>query len=408
MTDLQDRLLGHTDVHDLADLPDLEAHGHAHGPLSPAVGAGHGHAHAHGNSHGHSHGHSHGGAHDGDNGAHATEPTKGWKRRKDLDGDMGASGRLHAAAQKSSRKFAFMLVLSASYLLAEIVVGVMSGSLAVLADAFHMITDVAALVCGYWVAQLSLRKATSSMSFGWKRAEVVGALCNGCFLIAACFTIVLEAVEKLTGLRPVDGGDLVAHADKIIVLGCVGLAINLGGLCIFGGHGHSHGGGGHSHGGGHAHGVHRDDFGQDDGHHGHSHGGGGHSHGGVACGGHGDHGGDVESDGGGHGHAHAHGGHSNRLAHAGTGKTKKRQNLNELSMYLHVLGDAIGSAFVVGNACILKYGEQWGDRRLLADPIASLIMCFIILIQAMWTYTYTRMHTIASLIVCFIILVQAM
>ena len=52
-------------------------------------------------------------------------------------------------------------------------------------------------------------------------------------------------------------------------------------------------------------------------------------------------------------------------------------------MYLHVLGDAIGSAFVVGNACILKYGVQWGDKRLLADPIASLIMCFIILIQAM-------------------------
>jgi Co/Zn/Cd efflux system component len=51
-------------------------------------------------------------------------------------------------------------------------------------------------------------------------------------------------------------------------------------------------------------------------------------------------------------------------------------------MYLHVMGDAIGSAFVVGNACIVKYCTQWGEKRLLADPVASLIMCFIILIQA--------------------------
>ena len=42
-----------------------------------------------------------------------------------------------------------------------------------------MLTDVAALVCGYWVAQLSMKDSTPKMSFGWKRAEIVGALCNG-------------------------------------------------------------------------------------------------------------------------------------------------------------------------------------------------------------------------------------
>ena len=44
---------------------------------------------------------------------------------------------------------------------AEMVFGVMSGSLAVLADAFHMLTDVAALICGYWVAQLAMKEKTS-------------------------------------------------------------------------------------------------------------------------------------------------------------------------------------------------------------------------------------------------------
>jgi len=377
---LQERLLVQTDLHDLADLEEGAAGGHGHG-------------------HGHSHGAGGGGAH---------EQPQAWTRRKDLHGDLGTGWRLRAAAQKSSRKFSLMLFLSGSYFLAEMVVGVMSGSLAVLADAFHMLTDVAALTCGYYVAQLSFRERTQEMSFGWKRAEVVGALCNACFLIAICTTIVLDAVEKLTGIRSADGADLVANADKIIVLGCVGLAINLGGMCIFGGHGHSHGGGGHSHGGGgHTHGaVHSHAQPQAHGHeHGHEHGGGGecgggHSHEQPQAHGHEhghEHGGGGECGGGhsheqpqAHGHEHGHehdGGHSHGVVAsvASSGiphRSKEKQNLNELSMYLHVMGDAIGSAFVVANACILKYGTQWGDKRLLADPIASLIMCFIILIQA--------------------------
>ena len=323
-SEAQRALLAEGDLHDLADLPHLET--------GAAAGAG---AHEHA----------------GDGHAHLER----WTRRKDLDGDMGAGWRLRAAAEASSRRFALMFTLSGCYFIAEMVVGVLSGSLAVLADAFHMLTDVAALLCGYYVAQLSFRESSQTMSFGWKRAEVVGALCNACFLTAICTTIVLDAVEKLTGLRRSDGAELVANADKIIVLGCVGLAINLGGMCIFGGHGHSHGGGGHSHGGG-----------------GHSHGGGSsfvqartpavdaHGHG---------HGREEPAPPSSESHGHAHGG-------------QQRQNLNEWSMYLHVMGDAIGSAFVVGNACIVKYCTHWGEKRLLADPIASLIMCFIILIQA--------------------------
>ena len=56
-----------------------------------------------------------------------------------------------------------------------------------------------------------------------------------CFLSAACFTITLEAVEKLAGIGEDRSGDLLENADKIIILGCVGLAINLGGMVIFGG-----------------------------------------------------------------------------------------------------------------------------------------------------------------------------
>ena len=148
---------------------------------------------------------------------------------------MIANWRLRVASEKSARKFFFMLILTGTYFIAEMVFGVLSGSLAVLADAFHMLTDVVALVCGHWIARLALRGKTLQVSFGWQRAEVVGALCNACFLTAVCFTITLQAVEKLCGIGEDRAADLEHHADKIIVLGCVGLAINLGGMCIFGG-----------------------------------------------------------------------------------------------------------------------------------------------------------------------------
>jgi len=299
----------------------------------------------------------------------------GWKRRKDLHDDLGAGWRLRVASEKSANRFFFMLILSFSYFCAEMTFGVMSGSLAVLADAFHMLTDVAALVCGYWVAQLSMREKSAEKSFGWKRAEIVGALCNGCFLSAVCFTITIQAVEKLLGIGEDRDEDLIGNADKLIILGCAGLAINLGGMIIFGGHGHSHGIGECTH--GHSHGAEkptRHQGEQDD--HGHAHGEGGCSgHGGGHGEGHGHgHGNDVElgAQEGGHGHGH---------------HEAPKMNMNEWSMYVHVMGDALGSAFVVGNACIIKYGAQFDvwvgkkDARLLADPITSLIMVFIIMIQ---------------------------
>ena len=130
--DLKEKLLVHTDMHDLADMPDLEdagsaghghAHGHGHGhshvgePCTahghaaeePAAGHSHGEVAAHGHGHSHDHGH-------GDEVPPTPGMPRGWKRRKDLDGDLGAGWRLRAASKKSARKFFCMLVLSFSYL----------------------------------------------------------------------------------------------------------------------------------------------------------------------------------------------------------------------------------------------------------------------------------------------------
>ena len=89
-------------------------------------------------------------------------------------------------------------------------------------------------------------------TYGYARAEVVGALINAVFLFALCFSIAVESFKRFLVIEKIEDPEL------IMVVGGVGLAINLLGMCLFGdvGHGHSHGGDeghGHSHAGGHGH-----------------------------------------------------------------------------------------------------------------------------------------------------------
>jgi Co/Zn/Cd efflux system component len=99
----------------------------------------------------------------------------------------------------------------------------------------------------------SSESRTQEMTYGWKRAEILGAVMNGCFLLALCLYIVLEAIPKF--VEPVQ-----IMADWwFIGTAAAGMVINFVATCIFaaaGTHGHSHAGGGghgHSHGGGHDH-----------------------------------------------------------------------------------------------------------------------------------------------------------
>ena len=78
-------------------------------------------------------------------------------------------------------------------------------------------------------------------SYGWQRAEILGALINGVFLLALCFSIFMEAIERLVNVTEVSNPKLV------VIVGSLGLASNIVGLFLFQDHGHSHGG--HSHGG---------------------------------------------------------------------------------------------------------------------------------------------------------------
>lgn len=130
----------------------------------------------------------------------------------------------------------------------EIIVGYSVGSLALVADSFHMLNDVMSLIVALYALKLAEDTTRSNKySYGWQRAEILGALINGVFLLALCFSIFLEAIERMFGSPEVGSPRLV------VVVGTLGLLSNIVGLFLFQEHGyggHSHGGsGGHSHGG---------------------------------------------------------------------------------------------------------------------------------------------------------------
>ncbi|XP_015712831.1 zinc transporter 1 [Coturnix japonica] len=142
-----------------------------------------------------------------------------------------------------------MLALTFLFFVVEVAVSRVTASLAMLSDSFHMLSDVMALVVALVAVRFAQRtRATKKNTFGWVRAEVMGALVNAVFLTALCFTILLEAIERFTEPHEIQ------QPLVVIAVGVAGLVINLLGLCLFnhhgvGGHGHSHGHG-HAHGGG--------------------------------------------------------------------------------------------------------------------------------------------------------------
>lgn len=113
------------------------------------------------------------------------------------------------------------LLLNGGFLVAEVVGGLVFRSLALLADAAHMASDVVGLVIALVAQQLLARPATARHSYGLQRAEVLGAQANAVTLLAVAAWIVFAAVQRLGEPVEVIGGGLV-------VVAVLGLAINLG------------------------------------------------------------------------------------------------------------------------------------------------------------------------------------
>ncbi len=133
---------------------------------------------------------------------------------------------------ESRRRLALALGITAAVMVAEALGGWFAGSLALLADAGHMLADTAALGLALFVARVAQRPATPERSFGLLRLEILAALVNGALLIAIAIGIGIEAWDRLRTPPSVDGPLLLAVAG-------VGLVANLVTLRILH-HGHEH------------------------------------------------------------------------------------------------------------------------------------------------------------------------
>lgn len=140
-----------------------------------------------------------------------------------LHGDGHAA--LHRRRRDQRRRLVWALALAASYMVAEVVGGLLTGSLALLADAGHMLSDVAALALSLFALWLAQRPATDARTFGWHRVEILAALVNGTALVAIALVVVIEAVGRMGAPPPVAAGPMLAVASG-------GLAVNLAALAI--------------------------------------------------------------------------------------------------------------------------------------------------------------------------------
>ncbi|KAK4105367.1 cation efflux protein [Parathielavia hyrcaniae] len=140
-----------------------------------------------------------------------------------------------------STRIKVMLVIDVMFFLLELGAGFAVHSLALMADAFHMLNDIISLLVGLWAVSVARKATTDKFSYGWLRAEILGAFFNAVFLIALCVSIVLEALTRF--LDPPE----IGNPQLILVVGCLGLASNLAGFAVLGGHGHEHGSGEHGH-----------------------------------------------------------------------------------------------------------------------------------------------------------------
>lgn len=112
------------------------------------------------------------------------------------------------------------LAINVGMLVAEAVGGVLTGSLALLADAGHVLSDVGAIGLAMFAASLAARPAGGRMTFGYQRSEILAALVNGLLLVAVAVAIAYAAIGRLGDPPEIDAGGVLA-------LGLLGLAGNL-------------------------------------------------------------------------------------------------------------------------------------------------------------------------------------
>ncbi|KAL7789078.1 cation efflux protein [Trichoderma ceciliae] len=269
------------------------------------------------------------------------------------------------------------IVISLTFFVAELIVGFYTHSLALIADAFHYLSDLIGFVVALVavVVQHHLKPSfkisekpnppPQELTFGWARATLLGAFFNGVFLLALGVSILVQAIERFVNVTAVEQPKIV------LIVGCIGLGLNLLVLSFLHEHDHGHG---HDH--GHSH------------DHSHAH---GHEH-------------DHNSD---HRHEDLHeedaatrindgtapeaearptsasnGHHEHR--HVSVAPSRPGRDLGMVGVLIHVVGDAINNIGVIASALIIW--KAHGEARYYADPAIGVFISVMIFLTA-WPLT---------------------
>ncbi len=164
--------------------------------------AAHDHAHAHGDHQhaaaGRGHGHGHG---------------------------LGHTHLPQGGGEGHERRLLWTLGLAAVYMLAEVVGGWLTGSLALLADAGHMLSDVAALGLSVFAIRIARRPPTPTRTYGHHRTEILAALVNGAMLVAISIFVMIEACRRLAAPPAVNAPVMMAVATGGLLFNIVGMQL---------------------------------------------------------------------------------------------------------------------------------------------------------------------------------------
>ena len=166
------------------------------------------HRYTDGHSQGHSHGHDHGDHHGHHHGAE------------------------HVDSSTPERRVLIALVLTASFMMAELVGGLLTGSLALLADAGHMLTDAAALALAWAAFRVARRPNDTKRTYGYHRIQVLSAFVNGVSLVVIVGWIAIEAVRRMFQPIEILGGPM-------LVIAVLGLFVNIAAFLVLRGGGNS-------------------------------------------------------------------------------------------------------------------------------------------------------------------------
>ncbi|EYB91649.1 hypothetical protein Y032_0203g1812 [Ancylostoma ceylanicum] len=157
----------------------------------------------------------------------------------------------NAKGRRAEKVLWAVAVLSLVFIIAEFVGGFFASSLAIMTDAGHMLSDLLSFVISIVAIRTARQPPSKRLSWGYDRAEVLGAMISVIILWVLTTVLVLLAIERIVN------NDLSVEADVMLITASVGVGFNIimGGVLHFGsgGHGHAHHGGGHGHSHSHSH-----------------------------------------------------------------------------------------------------------------------------------------------------------